>query len=61
MTLALRIKFTPTYPEEVPELSIETLDGSIETDEHEKLYSKLTNEVLLLCASICLHVCLEDF
>ena len=48
MTLALRIKFTPTYPEEVPELSIETLDGSIETDEHEKLYSELMNVVCLL-------------
>ncbi|CAI2187905.1 6305_t:CDS:2, partial [Funneliformis geosporum] len=41
LTLALHIKFTPTYPEEVPEISIDTLDGSIDTDEHEKLYSEL--------------------
>ncbi|RIA91060.1 RWD domain-containing protein [Glomus cerebriforme] len=43
LTLALHIKFTPTYPEEIPEISIETLDGSIEIDEHEKLYSELMN------------------
>ncbi|GES73061.1 RWD-domain-containing protein [Rhizophagus clarus] len=43
LTLALHIKYTPTYPEEVPEISIETIDGSIDTDEHEKLYSGLMN------------------
>lgn len=45
VTLALHIKFTPTYPEEVPEISIETIDGSIEIDEHEKFYSELMNVV----------------
>jgi hypothetical protein len=45
VTLALHIKFTPTYPEVVPEISIETLDGSIESDENEKLYSELMNVV----------------
>ncbi|CAG8524453.1 11542_t:CDS:2 [Funneliformis caledonium] len=44
LTLALHIKYTPTYPEEVPEISIDTLDGSIEADETEKLHSELMKE-----------------
>ncbi|CAG8766640.1 14661_t:CDS:2, partial [Cetraspora pellucida] len=41
--VALRIKYTPTYPEEIPEMSIEVLEGSLEENEHEKFYTDLMN------------------
>ncbi|CAG8486937.1 2915_t:CDS:2 [Scutellospora calospora] len=43
LVLALRIKYTPTYPEEIPEISLEVLEGSLEENEHDKLYTDLTN------------------
>ncbi|PKY40893.1 RWD-domain-containing protein, partial [Rhizophagus irregularis] len=60
VTLGLYIKFTPTYPEEVPEISIETIDGSIEIDEREKLYSELMNDSLGMAMVFTLSSLLKD-
>ncbi|CAG8589326.1 15563_t:CDS:2, partial [Acaulospora morrowiae] len=41
LTLALHIKYTPTYPDEIPEISVEVIDGEMEESEHEKIHSEL--------------------
>ncbi|CAG8747720.1 19248_t:CDS:2, partial [Racocetra persica] len=43
LAVALRIKYTPTYPEEIPEMSLEVLEGSLEENEHDKFYTDLIN------------------
>ncbi|RIB03788.1 hypothetical protein C2G38_1989349, partial [Gigaspora rosea] len=43
VVVALRIKYTPTYPEEIPEMSLEILEGSLEENEHDKFYNDLMN------------------
>lgn len=41
--MGLRIKYTPTYPEEIPEMSLEILEGSLENNEHDKFCNDLMN------------------
>lgn len=43
LVVGLRIKYTPTYPEEIPEMSLEILEGSLENNEHDKFCNDLMN------------------
>ncbi|CAJ0904199.1 6507_t:CDS:10, partial [Entrophospora sp. SA101] len=40
--IALHIKYTPKYPEETPIISIDTLEGELSEEEHDKLYSEIS-------------------
>ncbi|RHZ87738.1 hypothetical protein Glove_30g57 [Diversispora epigaea] len=43
LTVALRIEYTPNYPEEIPNISIDVINGTLNEAEKEKLNFELIN------------------
>jgi RWD domain len=46
--LALKVKYTPNYPDELPEFEVESIEGELTQDQRERIMSTLTASVSLV-------------
>jgi hypothetical protein len=46
--LALKVKYTPNYPDELPEFEVESIEGELTQDQRERIMGTLTASVSMV-------------